>query len=52
MKKVQTGLYSHKYFFNLNEKQKYEAYKKKYEGFYVIHFINNGWCIEVTKRTI
>ena len=37
MKTVKTGLFSRKYFFSLAEDE---------------IFINNGYCLEVTKRTI
>lgn len=52
MKTVKTGVFSRKYFFSLNEREKFLAYKKKFQGFFEEIFINNGYCIEVTKRNL
>ena len=52
MKTVKTGLFSKKYFFSLAEYDKYIKCKKKNKGFYDEIFINNSYCLEVTKRTI
>lgn len=52
MKTIKTGLFSRKHFFSLAEHDKYIKCKETNKGFYDEIFINNGYCLEVTKRTI
>ena len=52
MKTIKTGLFTKQYIFTLNECEKYKKCKEANKGFYNEIFINNGYCLEVTKRTI
>ena len=52
MKTIKTGLFTKQYIFTLNEYEKYKKCKEANKGFYNEIFINNGYCLEVTKRVI
>lgn len=52
MKRKKTGLYTHRYYFTLKEEAQYIKYKQIYNGYYQVIYINNGYCLEVTKRVI
>ena len=54
MKKVKTGLFSVRLYFPMNEKgyADYIKAKQKYNGYYAEIFVNNEYCIEVTKRNL
>lgn len=49
MTKQKIGNFTYALFFSLEEKVKYEQYKSKFKGFYTERFINNGYCLEITK---
>lgn len=49
MEKVKTGNFTYTYFFTLKEKELYDKYKIKYNGYYKERFIDNGYCLEITK---
>ena len=52
MKIIKTGLFSKTIYFSLTEYDKYIKCKKENKGFYNEIFINNGYCLEITKRVI
>lgn len=51
MKTKQVGQFSKRFYFSLSEESLYNEYKQHFAGYYNIIYINNGYCLEVTKRS-
>ncbi len=52
MQKQVTGLNRTLYTFSLNEKEAFEKIMDRNKGFATEIFINNGYAVEIKKRTI
>ena len=52
MREYKIGIFTMLYVFRLDERDKFEKMRKKYEGFCTERFINNELALEITVRQI